>query len=133
MVFMTIWRWNNHNWDMSVMHTVIANTAKKSTAQGSHTTRTHYNQVRLFVFCQFTNHFPRPVAFFLVQFELLLKKKEKKRQLNLTVNVHVLTVHKKPLSNTFSSSFKRLHFVPKHSNSSLTCLSLFSTKFCHSS
>ena len=132
MVFMTIWRWNDHNRDMSVMHTVIANTAKKSTAQGSHTTRTHYNQVRLFVFCQFTNHFPRPVAFFLVQFELLLKK-EKKSQLNLTVNVHVLTVHKKPLSNTFSGSFKRLHFVPKHSNSSLTCLSLFSTKFCHSS
>ena len=132
MVFMTIWRWNNHNRDMSVMHTVIANTAKKSTAQGSHTTRTHYNQVRLFVFCQFTNHFPRPVAFFLVQFELLLKK-EKKSQLNLTVNVHVPTVHKKPLSNTFSGSFKRLHFVPKHSNSSLTCLSLFSTKFCHSS
>ena len=133
MVVMTIWRWNNHNRDMSVMHAVIANTAKKSAAQGSHTTRTHYNQVRLFVFCQFTNHFPRPVAFFLVQFELLLKKKEKKRQLNLTVNVHVLTVHKKPLSNTFSGSFKRLHFVPKHSNSSLTCLSLFSTKFCHSS
>ena len=132
MVFMTIWRWNDHNRDMSVMHTVIANTAKKSTAQGSHTTRTHYNQVRLFVFCQFTNHFPRPVAFFLVQFELLLKK-EKKSQLNLTVNVHVPTVHKKPLSNTFSGSFKRLHFVPKHSNSSLTCLSLFSTKFCHSS
>ena len=78
MVFMTIWRWNNHNRDMSVMHTVITNTAKKSTAQGSHTTRTHYNQVRLFVFCQFTNHFPRPVAFFLVQFELLLKKKRKK-------------------------------------------------------
>lgn len=132
MVFMTIWRWNNHNRDMSVMHTVIANTAKKSTAQGSHTTRTHYNQVRLFIFCQFTNHFPRPVAFFLVQFELLLKK-EKKSQLNLTVNVHVLTVYKRPLSNTFSGSFKRLHFVPKHSNSSLTCLSLFSTKFCHSS
>ena len=81
MVVMTIWRWNNHNRDMSVMHTVIANTAKKSTAQGSHTTRTHYNQVRLFVFCQFTNNFPRPVAFFLVQFELLLKKKTKKLNL----------------------------------------------------
>ena len=77
------------------MYTVITDTAKKSTAQSSNATWPYYNQVCTFVFCQFTNHFSRPFALFLVHFELQLQK-EKNRLLNSLVIPYGHTLHVKP-------------------------------------
>jgi len=67
-------RWDHENWNMGVVHTVITDTTKKGATQGSHTTGAHNNNICIFIICQFTDHFSRSVAFFLVQLELQLPK-----------------------------------------------------------
>ena len=73
-------RRDHENWNMGVVHAVITDTAKKGATQGSHTTGAHNNNICIFIICQFTDHFSRSVAFFLVQLELQLQKKKKKKK-----------------------------------------------------
>ena len=69
-----IWGWNDYHWDMRVVHTIFTDTAEEFSAQCPHTTRTHHYKVRLVILCQFTDHFSRSVALFLVQLEVQLQE-----------------------------------------------------------
>jgi len=70
MVAMRMRRWNNHHRNVGVMDSIITNTAKEGAAQCSNTTGTHDYKLGILIFCQFANHFSRPVVFLLVQLEL---------------------------------------------------------------
>ena len=67
---MRMWRWNNHHRNVGVMNSIITNTTKEGAAQCSNATGTHDYKLGILIFCQFADHFPRPVVFLLVQLEL---------------------------------------------------------------
>ena len=66
------WRWHDSQWNISVMNTIIANTAEEGTAQCSNPTGTHHYKLCVLIFRQFADHFSWIVAFLLVKLEIQL-------------------------------------------------------------
>ena len=66
------WRCNNSQCTISVMNTVMADTAKEGSAQCANPTGTHHNKLCVLIFRKFADHFSWIVAFLFVQLEIQL-------------------------------------------------------------
>ena len=73
---LVFWRWNNSQWNMSVMNTIMADAAKEGSTQCANPTGTHHNKLCVLIFRQFADHFSWIVAFLLVELEIQLQQQK---------------------------------------------------------